>query len=478
MPLWTSLGAGTGERDITAFDTLDAGDLLVTSVWTVGLRGSTDYGGSWSDLACCTSPNPILALQPGHTFSDMINGGVLAGFSGLGCYRSTDGIAWSQVAGSSHQYSQFTQWTGGTKTGFPNNCIVAHFATGKDLWVSTNNGSTWVKAVTMAYTWNGVKDKMYMFNGYMHVGGGSWFQRSNNPGVGNTWRLLEHYTGSSPNDVNQSPGWGHSSPANPAYGLVRIDDASPFPGTIPPASTAVAVYGEFGGMLLSAHVSNGRLGRSSDGLSWRIFNPTGETHASWEDMVVFDNRVFVGGGGGGAGPWYSNRGGIIMSSENAHAGYLSSWDLEHFDGSGASSYPTIFGFQVHPQGNKLYAVDQGGTVWVRDKTATPPTPSDLRVDGVVQNPPSTFVNSKLPDFDWLYTDDEAEDSAEFEIEIATDPGFTSSLIFNKIGAQVVSTGNRMSYQYLNTDYELFSGITYYWRVKVKDSTGLWSGWVT
>jgi len=96
-----------------------------------------------------------------------------------------------------------------------------------------------------------------------------------------------------------------------------------------------------------------------------------------------------------------------------------------------------------------------------------PVSSDLKVDGLV-NP--TRLTNFNPTLGWTYYDAEGDVQVEFMVQVGT--AFGGSNMWN-----FTATGDNTSVAYAGS--ALSRGVTYYWRVKVKDNTGDWQAvWST
>jgi len=87
-------------------------------------------------------------------------------------------------------------------------------------------------------------------------------------------------------------------------------------------------------------------------------------------------------------------------------------------------------------------------------------------------------------FEWTYQDNEGDQQAQYNLQIATDAGF-NSLVVDAIVNQSISPGSNGSTAVSVVESPTVQtddldigytgpGTTYYWRVKVKDTTGIWS----
>ncbi len=95
----------------------------------------------------------------------------------------------------------------------------------------------------------------------------------------------------------------------------------------------------------------------------------------------------------------------------------------------------------------------------------PPSPGAGSAD-IVPGDSSFFCPSNTVRLAWAYSDPDGDPQTTYKIQISTNPGFSSLIADDNIASSV---------NYYDTNV-LSLNETYYWRVMVKDSTGLWSDW--
>lgn len=95
-------------------------------------------------------------------------------------------------------------------------------------------------------------------------------------------------------------------------------------------------------------------------------------------------------------------------------------------------------------------------------------PTGIEVQGVINNP---NVNDPTPDIEWIHNDTNTPPDAQthVQIQIDNDSGFGS---LHWDSGEVAQSA--LIYTYDGS--ALASGVTYYIRVRTKDSQGFWSGW--
>ena len=87
--------------------------------------------------------------------------------------------------------------------------------------------------------------------------------------------------------------------------------------------------------------------------------------------------------------------------------------------------------------------------------------------------PSTTA-SQTPTLSWLYDDPQSDASSKYQVQVATDAGFTALVHDSGEVALVQADNTTMSRVWATA--ALTRGVTYYWRVKVADAAGLFSAW--
>jgi hypothetical protein len=88
----------------------------------------------------------------------------------------------------------------------------------------------------------------------------------------------------------------------------------------------------------------------------------------------------------------------------------------------------------------------------------------------------TRLTTTSPTLSWEYSDAEGDSQAQYQIQVTTDPSFGSITHWNQVG-----TSGATSATYAGQP--LSRGVTYYWRVRVKDATeyageNAWGDWAT
>jgi hypothetical protein len=80
-------------------------------------------------------------------------------------------------------------------------------------------------------------------------------------------------------------------------------------------------------------------------------------------------------------------------------------------------------------------------------------------------------------FQWKYYDPSGYNETQYEIQVATDSGFSNIVIDRMVYYVNISSGSSQSLMMLvkaNGTGDLNYNTAYYWRVRVKNSAGLWS----
>ncbi len=129
-------------------------------------------------------------------------------------------------------------------------------------------------------------------------------------------------------------------------------------------------------------------------------------------------------------------------------------------------------------------------VWIdnrNSRTDYDPYYATLNDDPLAPTQSTPFDNEKsddtTPDFTFSATDPDA-DTLSYRIQVDDDYDFSSPLVDRNSsvdgtgfsGSDPYASGSDVTYTYQATDPALNDGVTYYWRVRVKDLIGAWSDW--
>jgi len=129
--------------------------------------------------------------------------------------------------------------------------------------------------------------------------------------------------------------------------------------------------------------------------------------------------------------------------------------------------------------------NSGGVVDYKVMTNVPPFPGPPYIEpgstNIQYEEYCDFSPSGRIGFEWTYQDDGGDQQGQYNLQIATDAGF-SNLVVDAVVNQIVSPGSNgstavsvvQSPTTQTDDLDIAYGDSYFWRVKVKDTTGSWS----
>jgi len=103
-----------------------------------------------------------------------------------------------------------------------------------------------------------------------------------------------------------------------------------------------------------------------------------------------------------------------------------------------------------------------------------PTATDLEV---TEGDSSTYCYNSSHYFSWTYSDFDGDDEDKYEFQVDNDSDFSSLVASRTINNPTTNNQTVLVYVSPATDKIIYN-TTYYWRVKVYDSNGADSGWVS